>query len=322
MGRDSYRVRLDPWGAEYESAVQLGEAAPESPPDVDLAVETSVWAAVHPSPGPPAGRLFFVDGVRRVEQRLMIERDAETLYGLLGSIGVGAVEVDGEARIREAIVARLACVGGGLFLEDFSGVRVGASALSFNPEAVAENTPVSPLQGLQNAMRRSEAELAARLAGELDVVFLDGPLNFLGPAQGLVVGFVKRLIRNYLDASAHALLPRLEVGERTPIFLLKDQRFPRYSWYARIGIGRSLDSALVGVVRLETTAALALERVVRLADAAARELPRFASHPMRDPRAPQNLVPIGGLEATLRHRLGDPALVRRAIVSHLHELSA
>jgi hypothetical protein len=47
-------------------------------------------------------------------------------------------------------------------------------------------------------------------------------------------------------------------------------------------------------------------------------LPRFASDAARDPRAPQNLYPIGGLEAQLKHRLGDPAVVRRAIEAQLH----
>jgi hypothetical protein len=56
-----------------------------------------------------------------------------------------------------------------------------------------------------------------------------------------------------------------------------------------------------------------------LADLSARELPRFASDATRDPRAPQNLVPIGALEARLRHRLGDPTIIRRAIEARLHQ---
>ena len=45
---------------------------------------------------------------------------------------------------------------------------------------------------------------------------------------------------------------------------------------------------------------------------------RFASDPMHDPRAPQNLIPIGGLEARLKHLLGDASVVRRAIEAQLH----
>jgi hypothetical protein len=39
----------------------------------------------------------------------------------------------------------------------------------------------------------------------------------------------------------------------------------------------------------------------------------LASVPHTDPRAPQNLVPIGGLERELRHRLGDQHILYRAL---------
>jgi hypothetical protein len=42
-------------------------------------------------------------------------------------------------------------------------------------------------------------------------------------------------------------------------------------------------------------------------------LPRFASTPYKDPRAPQNLVPIAGLERRLRGMLGDARLLYRTL---------
>jgi hypothetical protein len=42
-------------------------------------------------------------------------------------------------------------------------------------------------------------------------------------------------------------------------------------------------------------------------------LPRFASQPHNDPRAPQNLHPIAGLERELKRRLGDRDLLERAL---------
>ena len=51
----------------------------------------------------------------------------------------------------------------------------------------------------------------------------------------------------------------------------------------------------------------------RLGDLTARLLPPLASVPYKDPRAPQNLVPIGGLERELRHRLGDQHVLYRAL---------
>ena len=52
---------------------------------------------------------------------------------------------------------------------------------------------------------------------------------------------------------------------------------------------------------------------VALASVTSAVLPRFASEPHKDTRAPQNLYPIGGLERELRHRLGDQALLFRSL---------
>ena len=43
-------------------------------------------------------------------------------------------------------------------------------------------------------------------------------------------------------------------------------------------------------------------------------LPRFASRAYKDPRAPQNLMPVAGLEKRLRGLLGDPKLLHRTLV--------
>ncbi|HEY8172676.1 MAG TPA: hypothetical protein VIH21_06285, partial [Dehalococcoidia bacterium] len=54
-------------------------------------------------------------------------------------------------------------------------------------------------------------------------------------------------------------------------------------------------------------------RARELADITATVLPRYASTPMRDARAPQNLLPVGQLERDLRRRLGDPVLLHRLL---------
>ncbi len=309
-----YSLRLDPWSAEVEGSVQVLDG--EEPAAVDTSVEQAAWVALPPTAAPPPSRIAFVDGVRRIEHRLVVESGGRSAFGLLGSFGVGAVVVERQARVTRERIGRVLVAAGGLSLEPLL-VPIGAAEhLVFEPRSEPEDTPVAPVDGLQKAMRRSEAGLTERLAAEVDVVFQDGPLSFVTRAQGRVVGFVKRLLQAYLEPSAHALLPRLRTGERTPLFLIEG-REPRYSWYLRIASGRAIESALSGVVRLETQAVAGLEEARRLADLASRELPRFASDRSRDPRAPQNLLPIGGLEARLKHLLGDAALVRRAIESHL-----
>jgi hypothetical protein len=167
-------------------------------------------------------------------------------------------------------------------------------------------------------MREHEATLAISFTSDDGVVFVDGPLTFFTSTSAPIVGFVKRLMRSYLPAEEGSLLRSLEIGQRTPIFLIKDVRQRRYSWYMRIARGRPIDSSLTGIVRLEASSSLELPTARHLADLAAVVLPRFASAYGRDPRAPQNLYPIGGLEQALRHRLGDALLIRRAIEAYLH----
>ena len=316
MGTTGWTLRLDPWSAEYDASVLLAESE-EPSATVDPRVETGTWAAVRPGPRVSSRPVFFVDGVRRIDHRLRLVGPG-TCFGLLGTFAVGACAAGVQPGIVRETVTRLMFVGGGLELPAFEA-NVGRASLSFEPHPVPENTPLAPLQGLQNAMRRAEGALASELAAAGGLVFADGPLTFAGSGRAAVVGFVKRLLRSYLPADAAALLPRLEIGERTPLFLIEDAVHPRYSWYARIAHGRLIEDELTGVVRLETSAAAGLDAARERADLSAAVLPPFASDPAHDPRAPQNLLPIGGLESRLRHLMGDPLIVRRAIESRLHD---
>jgi hypothetical protein len=127
---------------------------------------------------------------------------------------------------------------------------------------------------------------------------------------------VKSIHRTYLEPGERELLTALAPGERTPIFAILDQN-RRYSWYLRLGRGGPADHPLAGIARLECGSAAGIAAAVAIANRSAPGLLRCASTRDRDPRSPQNLVPLGGLEALLRHRLGDPGLARRAITAHL-----
>jgi hypothetical protein len=310
-------LRLDPWAAEYEASIQITDE--EAGADVDLGVESSTWAAIAPPSASRPRQVAFVDGVRRVEHRLLVSDGERTVFGLLGSFGVGATVVGAAAKVAHESIGRVAVTAGGLTIAPFAArLRSGGGALVFEPRTEAQNTAVAPIAGLQTAMREAEGRLAGHLAAETDTVFQDGPLSFLSAGVcGCVVGVVKRLQRQYLDAAHQALLAELRIGERTPLFLIGGGE-PRYSWYLRIAHGRAIEAALTGVVRAECLAGRGLAEARRLADQSARELPRFASDAARDPRAPQNLYPVGGLEARLKHLLGDPTVVRRAIEAEIH----
>src|SRR5262245_14099344 len=110
--RDGFTIRLDPFAPEYDPAVQVGEDPPASP--VDTRVEQAAWEAVRPLPGPGPRRAFFVDGVRRIEHRLVVESGQGTFFGLLGSYGVGATRLEARrAQVQSEAVARVLVVGGG-----------------------------------------------------------------------------------------------------------------------------------------------------------------------------------------------------------------
>ena len=96
-------------------------------------------------------------------------------------------------------------------------------------------------------------------------------------------------------------------GERTPLFVRRRPVHPVVVVPAAArASGRTRwagDRALRGAADLTVAEAAAL------ADRSRPSLPRFASEPHKDPRAPQNLYPIAGLERELRRRLGDATLL-------------
>ncbi|GIU90173.1 MAG: hypothetical protein KatS3mg010_1272 [Acidimicrobiia bacterium] len=148
-----------------------------------------------------------------------------------------------------------------------------------------------------------------RRSGE-ELLVLDGPIRKRGHIPD-AVGVVKTHHVRYLPPDLDRVVGLLAAGERTPLFRVEAPPFSRCSWYLRLP--GPPGGPWAGVVRCEVSGALAPEHVCTLADRVSAALPRFASEGHKDARAPQNLYPIGGLERDLRHRLGDAALVYRAL---------
>jgi hypothetical protein len=144
-----------------------------------------------------------------------------------------------------------------------------------------------------------------------DLLFVDGPLRGRTHLDR-TIGYIKTHHTTYLPPDQGAVVSALMPGQRTPAFAMGTS-WRRNSWYLRLP--GSSAAPWSGVVRLECSAELPVPEIKRLADLSARVLPPLASAPHKDPRAPQNLVPIGGLERELRHRLGDQRLLYRALRS-------
>lgn len=299
------RFVVDPWAPEYGTPAPAELTPSSAVVDVGIEVPAERWAARRPFGVQPAARVRFVDGVRRVDARLWIEADdGVPRQGVAASYAAGVVCCDGKAAALEGWTVRR-----GLFSAAPELSALETARGSYQPRAAAGESAEELVAGVQQRMRDLEAEVAAGLSGDVDLLVVDGPLSKqqLGPRA---VGYVKTHQVGYLPAPQSSLVAALAVGERTPLFLTTT-RWSRYSWYLRLpGGGRS---AWGGVARAEASGDLDPAHAARLADLVTVTLPRYASTPVKDPRAPQNLHPIADLERRLRHRLGDPGILYRAL---------
>jgi hypothetical protein len=174
--------------------------------DIDLTVEQGgAWQAVAPPSGPEASvpaTVVFVDGVRRVDARIVGRREGDRLFhGAFGSYAVGAVEAQPRehvARFGDLQFDRVVATGGGEILP--GAVRVNR-ALAYRPVSTAKTEPVAPERAIHDEMRRAEERMARELAEREVLVVTDGPLTFQEATRGLAVGWVKRIQELYLPAS-------------------------------------------------------------------------------------------------------------------------
>jgi hypothetical protein len=231
----------------------------------------------------------------------------QPVAGIAASLAAGLVVCDGTARVADVAVERSL----------FTGADDAADLITRAGRYVARPAKGAGLDKLSQAMqvRLADAEVELAIAyrsahpGEDDLFVVDGPLR--GRAHlDRTVGYIKSHHTSYLPSEQAAVVGALKPGQRTPAFGMGTS-WQRTSWYLQLPGTEGVPWS--GVVRLECSPDLEPKDVTALADATARVLPPFASAPHKDPRAPQNLIPIGGLERDLKHRLGDEHLLYRAL---------
>jgi hypothetical protein len=313
------RISVQAWSPEYGAEVDVGpeEASAE---DVDVTCEKRGWAPIGPKRWSPDGReIVFVDGTRRTDARIFVTPDGSgrAVPGVAGSIGVGAVACSPPpnraaaavpAHIAGTRVTRWLAVGGGV-----EAALTGGPGLEYGALPVAAFALEDLVLALHHQMRATEAALAVELAADDRVVFIDGPLAAMRPGPRPVIAMIKSHDRRYLGPDHEAILDALGCGERTPIFYFGGPHRARYSWYLRLCEVDAEMHGWHGLVRCEVPAAHTVAAAAALADLSAMLLPHYASEQHWDPRAPQNLVPVAGLERHLRHLLGDRSLAYRKI---------
>jgi hypothetical protein len=310
-------LRIDRWNPDYESAFQLDEE--QAPPEgVDPLAETADWRPIAPKDAlPRPGSIVFVDGVQRVETRVVGEDDGAFVYGAFVSIAVGATiaRPDGSS-VRPCNPHRIIALGEGRTYPS-QEIACGGLTLSFDAESSPDHGVDAWRKAVDRVRRDREATLGRELAdGGHDLVIVDGRLTFQ-PTRSHALGLSKSVRTVYLERPYSDVIAQLPPGTRTPVFSIPYDNAV-YSWYVRLAAPRRAEHAYTGIVQVETFAGIGISEATRLADLTAAHLPAFASTTAWDARSPQNLYPVAALERRLRHLLGDPDLVRRSIEVHFH----
>ncbi len=235
-------------------------------------------------------RVAFIDGVRRAEAILYLDQ----ITAVAGVMAAGAaVPGAGYAGVR---VERVFLRAAELRLPAQSGGWSWRSLL-IPPDLDAE-------LALQRAMREMEAEVGTTLAGEGYALVLDGPMQTALPRA---VGYVKTQQRSLLPPEQNEALGRLRAGQRSSMFAWGS----KHGCYIRLNQNNEHQHPYHGLVRLEAMGEADACR--QWLHEVAGWLPEFAGVAHLDPRAPQNLQPIAGLEKELRRRCGDAGLALRAV---------
>jgi hypothetical protein len=298
------RFAIDAWSPEYGVAADAG-ALEETHDRVDAAVEVPIdqWGPISPEPAAPPSRVAFIDGVRRIEARVWISHGDVARPGVCASVAAGVVFSEpGRARVEDVAVRRGVFAAPG---EEVGPIVTRHGTYEFVP--TAGDTPEALYAGIHEAMTALESDLAGARLDDVELVVFDGPLRGRQHPRG--VGSVKTHDVAYLPDEVQPVIGRLGPGQRTPLFLIGG--FTRWSWYLRLP--GPIAHPWSGVIRCELPGLGRVDDAVSRADQISALLPRFASEPHKDPRAPQNLYPIAGLEHELRRRLGDPLLLERAL---------
>jgi hypothetical protein len=305
------RLDVEGWDPGYGASMDGGDG-PTSPSsaqlDADVEMPAPAWQPmIAPGDVRSPSTVLLVDGVRRIDAGVWVTGDDGVPHrGLAASYAAGVVRCDlrrGAAEVAGAQVRR------GLFTSSPSAVPVVAGAVRYSAHQMRRDDQATLTGGVQAQLAALEAEVSGETRTDDDLLVVDGPLR---GRQHLprALGYVKTHRVEYLPAELTAVVTALRAGQRSPVFHV-GTTWQRYAWYLRLPCPPGAPWA--GIVRVECAAELPVSAAVALADLSAVTLPRFASTPYKDPRAPQNLVPIAGLERRLRALLGDARLLYRTL---------
>lgn len=329
------------------------EDLPASVARVETDVETPAdqWAPIAvASDVPHPSAVLFVDGVRRIDARVWIDDSPAPGNGTPNAPQVRGIAATASMSVCASYAAGVVCCCGqpgrrqahllaveprrGLFTTAAHATDIQTRAGTYRARHTVASDTVPLTMILSNALQQALAEievitaLAARAAlpdighasyspagpdkADDDLLVIDGPLRNRTHLPR-TLGLIKTHRAGYLPPELNQVVAALTAGQRTPVFLMGTS-WERYAWYLRLPSTPDVPGApWAGVVRCEAAIDLSLPQLTALANLSQAVLCRYASVAYKDSRAPQNLVPIAGLENTLRHRLGDTRVLYRAL---------
>lgn len=317
------RWHVDGWNPAYGTSFNRDDDDPDarSSAKVDTAVEVpdDAWRPIPAPPQLPAPDVvLLVDGVRRIDATLWSdEGDGISHPGVAASYAAGVVRCDlrnGRADVVGWQVDR------GLFTTSPTAPHLTAGQVTYRVQRLETTDPSKLERAVQPALTelevvvsdqaRSSTPACSSTVDGSDLLVVDGPLR---KRRNLTrtIGYIKSHHRHYLSARHTAVVTSLGPGQRSPVFR-EGTMWDTYSWYLRLP-GRP-GAPWAGIARVECSTELTKREAIALANMSTVVLPRFASAPYKDPRAPQNLLPIAGLERRLRALLGDPRLLHRSLM--------
>ncbi len=305
-------LKIDPRPPSYDSVAEAVFASEDEGRITDD-VESDVWRPIAQRTA-AAPQIAFVDGVERRDARVSAEGEGQSLLGLLVSYAAGAICPGRQPALRHVSVQRRVVLTRGARPQ---AIRMEAdnTSIEYLPAHDAEEDAESLDRTLKELRADREAEVVRCLIVDgVEMIVVDGRLPPIRHPSA--VGFIKTPHRLPLSKQEQLdVLAQLKPGERSPVFVRERSARAYYSWFLCLQPLGRLHLAFSNLALLELDDGTPRQQAIETADVTAAILPPYASSSYRDPRAPQNLLPVGQLERELRHRLGDPELLKRLMLA-------
>ncbi len=220
------RIFLDPWDSEYTAFFQVEEEQKADKIDVNVEIHKDNWIPILEKKRVVEDSVIFIDGVRSMHQRIVVEENGKIFYGGFGTYVAGALKLERGKRniistaLIEISLKRVLFLPKGINIEK-KELYIPGIPFKVKVEFIEENEPNASLKKIQELMRTEEVRLADKVSQDYGGIptVVDGTLYFPWKHAN-VVGFVKSLHTLYLPDDLIHIVLRLRKGERTPLFLI------------------------------------------------------------------------------------------------------